>query len=512
MTVGRLDMNTEGLLLLTNDGGLARVLELPQTGWLRRYRVRVHGEVDEAALAGLSKGIAVEGVYYGAIDAVLDRRQGTNAWLTLGLREGKNREVRNVLGALGLEVTRLIRISYGPFQLGELPERAVLELKGRTLRDQLGQRLIEESGADFEAPVATAFSNKPVAAETRKPRQPAVPEAGEGGLIKGRRLDRQDRRDAALGRLGTKKPMRGAPRSEKGEARDDKPAGRRNVNVWMAPGARPTGPKPMRKPDEELSDRPRPPRRARAESGEQATRTPRPRRERDEGAEPAKRPYRLGKAEREGRPYVPKGDARPFREKAEDGERKFSRPAKPHGEGRKFEGERPARAREDGDRKFSRPAKPRGEGGKFEGDRPPRVREDGERKFSRPAKPRGEGRKFEGDRPPRPREDGERKFSRPAKPRGEGRKFEGDRPPRPREDGERKFSRPAKPRSEGRNFDGDRPPRAREDGERKTARPERPQWKDRPPRPTSDRPNRDGPAGGKPRGPRKGGGNADRRR
>ncbi|TIW64968.1 MAG: rRNA pseudouridine synthase, partial [Mesorhizobium sp.] len=149
MTIGRLDINTEGLLLLTNDGGLSRVLELPATGWLRRYRVRVHGKVEESALAGLREGIAVDGVFYGAIEASLDREQGTNAWLTIGLREGKNREVKNILGALGLDVTRLIRISYGPFQLEDLPEGHVLEIKGRVLRDQLGERLVEESGANF---------------------------------------------------------------------------------------------------------------------------------------------------------------------------------------------------------------------------------------------------------------------------------------------------------------------------------------------------------------------------
>jgi pseudouridine synthase len=142
ITVGRLDINTEGLLLLTNDGGLARVLELPATGWLRRYRVRVHGKVDPMALSELEQGIAVDGVFYGAITATLDRQQGSNAWLTLGLREGKNREVKNVLGALGLDVTRLIRISYGPFQLGELPEGAIQEIKGRMLREGTDVSLI----------------------------------------------------------------------------------------------------------------------------------------------------------------------------------------------------------------------------------------------------------------------------------------------------------------------------------------------------------------------------------
>src|SRR4029078_10843783 len=143
ISVGRLDINTEGLLLLTNDGGLSRVLELPATGWLRRYRVRGHRKVEESAPARLREGIAVDGVFYGAIEATLDREQGTNAWLTIGLREGKNREVRNILGSLGLDVTRLIRIFYGPFQLDDLAEGHVLEIKGRVLRDQLGERLVE---------------------------------------------------------------------------------------------------------------------------------------------------------------------------------------------------------------------------------------------------------------------------------------------------------------------------------------------------------------------------------
>ncbi|TIY02484.1 MAG: RNA pseudouridine synthase, partial [Mesorhizobium sp.] len=191
MTIGRLDINTEGLLLLTNDGGLARVLELPATGWLRRYRVRVHGKVEESALAGLREGIAVDGVFYGAIEATLDREQGTNAWLTLGLREGKNREVRNILGSLGLDVTRLIRISYGPFQLDDLPEGHVLEIKGRVLRDQLGERLVEESGANFDADITKPFSNRPVRREAVREEEPERPKftrdgerrpIGEGGL------------------------------------------------------------------------------------------------------------------------------------------------------------------------------------------------------------------------------------------------------------------------------------------------------------------------------------------
>jgi 23S rRNA pseudouridine2605 synthase len=152
VSVGRLDLNTEGLLLLTNDGGLARVLELPSTGWLRRYRVRAHGSVTQDALDRLRDGITIDGVRYGAIEASLDRTQGSNVWLTFAIREGKNREVRNVLGALALQVNRLIRVSYGPFQLGELPAGAVEEVKTRALREQLGERLTALAGADFSAP------------------------------------------------------------------------------------------------------------------------------------------------------------------------------------------------------------------------------------------------------------------------------------------------------------------------------------------------------------------------
>jgi 23S rRNA pseudouridine2605 synthase len=137
ISIGRLDLNSEGLLLLTNDGALARRLELPSTGWLRRYRVRVHGHPEPAALATLAKGITIDGVRYGEIDAGLDSRKGDNAWLTISLREGRNREVRRVMAHLGLAVTRLIRIAYGPFQLGALPRGDVEEVPARVLRDQL---------------------------------------------------------------------------------------------------------------------------------------------------------------------------------------------------------------------------------------------------------------------------------------------------------------------------------------------------------------------------------------
>jgi 23S rRNA pseudouridine2605 synthase len=171
LSVGRLDANTEGLLLLTNDGGLARVLELPATGWLRRYRVRAHGRVQPDQLAALRNGIVIDGVRYGSIEAKLDREQGANVWLTFAMREGKHREVKNVLGHLGLAVNRLIRVSFGPFQLGELVEGAVEEVKTRTLREQLGERITAAAGADFSAPLVERTETP---SPTRHPETPTL--------------------------------------------------------------------------------------------------------------------------------------------------------------------------------------------------------------------------------------------------------------------------------------------------------------------------------------------------
>jgi 23S rRNA pseudouridine2605 synthase len=137
VSVGRLDLTSEGLLLLTNDGALARKLELPANGWIRRYRVRVHGLPEPRKLASLAKGILIDGIRYGPIDAGTDSRKGDNAWLTVSLHEGRNREVRRVMTHLGFAVTRLIRVAYGPFQLGSLARGAVDEVPARVLRDQL---------------------------------------------------------------------------------------------------------------------------------------------------------------------------------------------------------------------------------------------------------------------------------------------------------------------------------------------------------------------------------------
>ena len=140
VSVGRLDMNSEGLLLLTNNGALARELELPKNAWSRRYRVRVHGKIDEEKMAQLQEGVVIDGVVYGKVSIVIDQKTGTNTWLTITLNEGKNREIRKLMKFIGLEVARLIRVSYGPFQLGSLKKGEVKEVAQKVLKEQLGGR------------------------------------------------------------------------------------------------------------------------------------------------------------------------------------------------------------------------------------------------------------------------------------------------------------------------------------------------------------------------------------
>ncbi len=242
LSVGRLDINTEGLLLLTNDGGLARVLELPLTGWVRKYRVRAHGRVKQSALENLKNGIAINGIFYGSIEASIEREQGSNIWLSVALREGKNREIKNVLGALGLSVNRLIRVSYGPFQLSDLEEGAVRELKGRILRDQLGERLIMQANANFDAPIFKPFSNSAVVPEKRSHKDLTV--TNDGWIFSSGKDAQRRQRGGSLEhgrtRLSTKsdeKVMR-KDKNEGEKAERFLPRSRRS-NVWMAPGARP---------------------------------------------------------------------------------------------------------------------------------------------------------------------------------------------------------------------------------------------------------------------------------
>ena len=239
VAIGRLDINTEGLLLLTNDGGLAKVIAHPDTGWLRRYRVRAHGDTTQAELDKLRKGVTIDGMDYGPIDAVLDRASGDNLWLTLGLREGKNREVKRILEHLGLAVNRLIRLSFGPFQLGDLEVGLVEEIRTKVLKEQLGPGLSEQAGVDFVSPtrepIAPFGSPKPVAQQARQParsasaaRSPerrAYDDAPRGGFDRGG--DRPLRKPAAPARVPTggnsAGPRRSVWRSEEDAPPQDGP-------------------------------------------------------------------------------------------------------------------------------------------------------------------------------------------------------------------------------------------------------------------------------------------------
>ena len=175
MSVGRLDMNSEGLLLLTNDGALKRRLELPSTGWLRKYRVRVNGRPNDATFDPLRRGVTIEGEEFLPMDISLDRQQGANAWLTVGLREGKNREIRRAMTEVGMVVNRLIRVSYGPFRLNTMNPGDVVEVKQRILKDQLGESGKEQLGEDAAAHRrGPSRGDKP--AFDRKPR----PAGGDG--------------------------------------------------------------------------------------------------------------------------------------------------------------------------------------------------------------------------------------------------------------------------------------------------------------------------------------------
>ncbi|TDR88081.1 23S rRNA pseudouridine2605 synthase [Enterovirga rhinocerotis] len=236
VAIGRLDINTEGLLLLTNDGGLAKVVAHPETGWTRRYRARARGEVTQADLDRLRKGITIDGMEYGPVEAVLDRVQGDNSWISISLREGKNREVKRILEHLGLQVNRLIRLSFGPFQLGELESGLVEEIRTKVLKEQLGESLAAEAGADFESPVRTPIApfGKPAQLQARPPRSRNAALRGEQG-----RPERPPRPDFD-------RPPRAAP-FERGDRRSARPKEQREERprdlVWRADDdARPSRP------------------------------------------------------------------------------------------------------------------------------------------------------------------------------------------------------------------------------------------------------------------------------
>ena len=233
MSIGRLDIGTEGLLLLTNDGGLARALELPDTGWVRRYRVRAHGHVTQGELDKLRDGITVDGIHYGPIEATLERDQGTNIWLSFAIREGKNREVRNVLTHLGLQVNRLIRVEFGPFGLGDLPEGAIEEVETQNLRKQLGDSLIAQAGCDFSGPVTERSAVAPdepkrrgSRAQDRQDRRPS-----DRGTDRDRPRDRTERSATPRDRDDRKPPQRKSRRDT--QEHPEKPPGRpRRGHAW----------------------------------------------------------------------------------------------------------------------------------------------------------------------------------------------------------------------------------------------------------------------------------------
>jgi 23S rRNA pseudouridine2605 synthase len=226
ISVGRLDYNTEGLLLLTNDGALARVLELPKTAWVRRYRVRALGRITQDKLDSIRGGVTIEGTRYGAIEATLDREQGANVWLSFAIKEGKNREVRNVLLHLGLQVNRLIRVGFGPFELDELDDGEVEEVPTDKLRAMLGDAIVKESGADFAGPMLE-HDPKARRAETRN----AQSQAAKG--------------DSAS-----------SPKAASRPPRDDAKRRRQNFSARRdrSSGPRPSRPKPSSKPRAEPQD------------------------------------------------------------------------------------------------------------------------------------------------------------------------------------------------------------------------------------------------------------------
>ena len=400
VAIGRLDINTEGLLLLTNDGGLAKVIAHPDTGWLRRYRVRAFGEVTQPDLDKLKKGVTVDGMEYGPVEATLDRAQGDNVWLTLGLREGKNREVKRILEHLGLSVNRLIRVSFGPFQLGDLEVGLVEEIRTKVLKEQLGKSLAEQAGVDFESPVRepiAAFGSPKKAARAAQAEEAAPSRGRAGGKEGGRgapsgRPPRDPARPAAPARSAGRPAQRAPsptvwraddearPRAAKVPRRGSDPKtaraaaaerGRERVGAIQAAVERrvlverlqPTPETPAPEPHRRVRFRNQEDRPARGDS----PREERPRREASAGdARPRRReageaasPERRGppRERSEGRPQRERSEARPQRDRNEAAPRRerfaegqtAERRGPPRDRPRSAEGERPARAFRAGD-------------------------------------------------------------------------------------------------------------------------------------------------------------------
>ena len=396
VSVGRLDINTEGLMLLTNDGGLARVLAHPETGWLRRYRVRVHGHINQAALDGLRDGITLDGIEYGPIIATLEREVGDNAWLVMDLREGKNREIKRVLEHLGLHVTRLIRVSFGPFQLEDLGDGAIEEVRTKTLRDQLGDRLTEAANAYFDGPRRDGVSVLPEAPRPRRfdKRKPGekrdLAMAGEAQDLKVEREKVSDRKGRSVRVERVVKVPVEAPRAFR--PREERPQGERPGGERPR-GDRPYGDKPYG--DKRRGERPfraRPPRDAQGEAGFK------PRPPREEGERPREDRPRRERPRFEGEGRALREGAPPARERASGEKPRFDAPRGARSRDERPRDDRPRQDRPRQDRpRDERPRDERPRGERSFGERPNDGKPRGERPFR--GKPGGGGKPFAGGRP-----------------------------------------------------------------------------------------------------------------
>jgi 23S rRNA pseudouridine2605 synthase len=453
MSIGRLDINTEGLLLLTNDGGLARLLELPTTGWLRRYRVRANGETHQGVLDELAKGITIEGIRYAGIEATFERQQGANCWLTMGLREGKNREIKRVLEHLGLAVNRLIRVSYGPFQLGDLEEGRIEEVRTRILRDQLGPALAAEAGVDFDSPIDLDTDEAPAPRRGRSehpaakgggrhaPRaKRAQPEAEEA--VKHRPQPGPRKHISALRAQDTERAAGGRRRIEMSETKDRKG---RAVTIERRSEVKPARPKTG-------------PHRAGAAAPARGSSEARPSRGRSE--------------------WTGSQEARPARNAASDRPRS-DRPKTDHNRTDRYKSGKPGSDRSQPDRfKSDRPRSDRSAS-----DRPKSDQQRSDRpKTDRYASERSTNERFKSDRPKTDRF----KTDRPKTDRPKTERSKADRPKRD--------WKSERPKSEGPKSDRSKSDRSKSD----RTKPERPKSD----RFKSDRPNR-APRANKPSaGPR----------
>lgn len=450
MNVGRLDLNSEGLLLLTNDGGLKRRLELPETGWLRKYRVRVNGRPDNSTFDPLRRGITIDGEDFQPMEIELDRQQGANAWLTVGIREGKNREIRRAMAEVKLQVNRLIRVSYGPFRLNEMNPGDVVEIKRKVLREQLGDRLllgVEEGRKSKTEREEAAMAAREARFAGREGGREGGRDGGRGGADSRGRDDR-GRDDRGPRKSFEKKPF---ARSAQGEDGPRKP---------RAVGAAPRDGGGPRKDFDKKPYEKKP--YARSAQGEDRPRTPRgdwaPRPGGDKPARPggdwAGRP--AGDGDR--KPRFAKDGAKPgpraagFKSHRDDERSEGKRPYTPRGErpeggrpetGRKFE----ARSHEGG-----KPA-PRSYGDAPSGERPaPRGGKPGG--FARDGKPGGFSRDGKPGGAPRDGKPGG--FSRDGKPGGFARdgkpggfKAGGDKPGGFKSHGAKSHGGGGKPRAQG---------------------------------------------------------------